>query len=78
VIEQLLAEWRREAANLSLRDAIFGAVMSGVVLVVGVLAVVNPLDILGTPSALLMIVIGAGGMAVVAPRLRRGRKSDHD
>ena len=78
MIEQLLAQWRREAANLSLRDAIFGAVMSGFVLVVGVLAVLNPLDILGTPSALLMIVIGAGGTAVVATRLRRGRKSDHD
>lgn len=78
MIEQLLAQCRREAANLSIRDAIFGAAMSGVVLVVGVLAVMNPLDILGTPSALLMIVIGAGGMAVVATRLRRGRRSDHD
>jgi len=52
--------------------------MSGVVLVVGVLAVMTPLDILGTPSALLMIVIGAGGMAVVLTRLRSGRHSDRD
>lgn len=78
MIDQLLAEWRRQAANLTLRDAIFGAVMSGVVLVIGVLAVMTPLDILVTPSALLMIVIGAGGMAVVVTRLRSRRTSDDD
>jgi hypothetical protein len=76
VIEQLKAEWRREAATLSPRDAMVGAVISGVVLFVGLLAVMNPLDILGTLSALLMIVIGAGGMAIVATRLRRGRGED--
>jgi len=31
VIDRLLAEWRRQAADLTLRDAIFGALMSGVV-----------------------------------------------
>lgn len=61
-----------QTEHFSRRETILAGLGCIAVVLVGVVAIANPLDVVKTPAAAVVIIVGLGGLRVVGVPLRHG------